>query len=62
MQQTKKNPFWRKNLLWILLAFLLPGILELIFLMVQGYAPFGNKSLAVMDADIQYLDFFRYLR
>lgn len=44
MQQTKKNPFWRKNLLWILLAFLLPGILELIFLMVQGYAPFGNKA------------------
>ena len=26
------------------------------------YAPFGNNSLAAMDADIQYLDFFAYFK
>ena len=26
------------------------------------YAPFGTSSLASMDADIQYLDFFAYLK
>lgn len=29
---------------------------------LYGYAPFGNNSLAVNDADIQYLDFFAYLK
>ncbi|WP_445159037.1 YfhO family protein [Ligilactobacillus murinus] len=29
-------------------------------LFITGFAPFGNKSLAIMDASIQYLDFFAY--
>ena len=29
---------------------------------IKGLAPFGTKSLAVMDAGIQYLDFFAYLK
>lgn len=29
---------------------------------VYGYAPFGNNSLASMDAEIQYLDFFAYFK
>lgn len=29
-------------------------------LFIGGFAPFGNKSLAIMDASIQYLDFFAY--
>lgn len=37
------------------------GILILLF-MVYQYAPFGNKTLATMDAHIQYLDFFMYLK
>lgn len=28
----------------------------------KGYAPFGSNSLAYMDADIQYLDFYSYLK
>ncbi len=28
----------------------------------KGYAPFGNNSLVCMDAEIQYLDFFAYLK
>ena len=30
--------------------------------LINGLAPFGTKSLAVMDAKIQYLDFFSYLK
>lgn len=37
------------------------GILILLFI-IYGYAPFGNKTLATMDAHIQYLDFFMYLK
>lgn len=35
--------------LWVLFAY-------------KGYAPFGNSSLACMDANIQYLDFFAWLK
>lgn len=28
----------------------------------KGYAPFGTNSLACMDANIQYLDFYAYLK
>ena len=28
----------------------------------SGYAPFGETSLATMDANIQYLDFFAYFK
>ncbi|MEY8735950.1 YfhO family protein [Lactobacillus sp. AN1001] len=49
----KKNSLYIGNFLF---AFL---ILSAILLM-GGFAPFGNKSLAIMDASIQYLDFFAY--
>ena len=45
---------------------IIPGLLTfcvLIFLFwMKGLAPFGTKSLVVMDADIQYLDFFCYFK
>lgn len=34
----------------------------LILFITCGYAPFGNKSLAVDDASIQYLDFYAYFK
>lgn len=40
--------------------FLLAFILLNAILFIAGFAPFGNKSLAIMDASIQYLDFFSY--
>ena len=46
----------------ILLSALLTLILLLIIYKVELLAPFGNKSLATMDARIQYLDFFAYLK
>lgn len=43
---------------------IIPGLLTfgiLIFLFwLKGIAPFGTKSLVVMDAEYQYLDFFSY--
>lgn len=40
------------------LTFMLLSIL----LWMKGFAPFGTKTLAIMDADIQYLDFFSYYK
>ena len=37
-------------------------IIELFSLIVLRCAPFGGNSLAVVDASIQYLDFFAYLK
>lgn len=46
-------------------AFIIAPVLTvtmLLILFIKGdYAPFGNSSLATMDAQIQYLDFFSYL-
>ncbi len=45
---------------------IIPGIITFIILMFvfkrQGIAPFGSSSLVFFDADIQYLDFFCYLK
>lgn len=41
------------------------AIVELIMLIAYvryGYAPFGNNSLATMDAKIQYLDFYAWFK
>lgn len=41
-------------------SFLVTFLLLVVLLFFGGFAPFGNKSLAIMDASIQYLDFFAY--
>ena len=45
---------------------IIPGLLTFCLLMLlfwmKGLAPFGTKSLVVADANIQYLDFFLYLK
>ena len=46
----------------VLYSGLLTFALLCILFAVGGLAPFGSKSLAVMDADIQYLDFFSYFK
>lgn len=37
-------------------------VILLVVFIISGYAPFGEKSLTMFDADIQYLDFFAYLK
>lgn len=37
-------------------------VLLLLLMMVNHYAPFGTNSFAQADANIQYLDFFSYLK
>jgi uncharacterized membrane protein YfhO len=45
-----------------LLAFGVCAAILLLLLYLGGYSPFGEKSLVWADADIQYLDFFQYLK
>lgn len=44
----------------------LSGVITLLIILciyaISGFAPFGTKTLAVMDANIQYVDFFSYLK
>lgn len=44
----------------------LSGLITLLIILCiyafSGFAPFGTKTLAVMDANIQYIDFFSYLK
>lgn len=44
----------------------LSGLITLLIILciyaLNGFAPFGTKTLAVMDANIQYIDFFSYLK
>ena len=43
-------------------AFAMVFCILLTLFKVMGFAPFGMRSLAWTDADIQYLDFFSYLK
>lgn len=44
------------------ISFIFTSVIILILFIIKGYAPFGGNSLAYMDANIQYLDFFSYLK
>lgn len=52
----------KKSLTDSIMAFMVAFFIMLMLYKIYGYAPFGNNSLAVMDANIQYLDFFAYLK
>lgn len=43
-------------------AFIISFLFMLALYKIYRYAPFGNQSLAWMDANIQYLDFFAFLK
>ena len=46
----------------ILISGILTFLSLVILFAIRGIAPFGTRSLAVMDANIQYLDFFSYYK
>lgn len=54
----------KKSQKWfiILLSGAVTGIILTVLLVMNGFAPFGLKSLAWQDANIQYLDFYSYLK
>lgn len=58
----KQNHHYTFETKAVLYSGLLTFALLCILFAVGGLAPFGSKSLAVMDADIQYLDFFSYFK
>ena len=43
-------------------VFVISFVFMIVLYRVYHYAPFGNQSLACMDANIQYLDFFAFLK
>lgn len=51
---------WKRFLPCI--SFIFTSSIIIILFIIKGYAPFGENSLAWMDANIQYLDFFSYLK
>ena len=54
---------WNQDLIKrVLLSVFLTGFILIVVLLCGGYVPFGEKSLATMDASIQYLDFFSFLK
>lgn len=53
----------RNNLSTVLISGLITFIIFIIMLAIGGHVPFGiNKSLASMDANIQYIDLYAYLK
>lgn len=42
-------------------GFFITGVIMILLLCIGGFAPFGNNSLVVHDANYQYVDFFNYL-
>lgn len=54
----KKSKKW----LIILLSGFITCVIMAVLLYMNGFAPFGDKSLAGQDANIQYLDFYSYLK
>lgn len=51
-----------KNIKGIIITGLATFLVLMLLFWLRGLAPFGTKSLVVMDADIQYIDFFSYLK
>lgn len=52
----------KKKWFHAMVVFILTFMVMTFLYKVYGYAPFGNRSLASMDANIQYLDFFAYFK
>lgn len=52
----------QKTIIYYLFPPLVTGLIMLIVLYIGDYVPFGTNTMASMDADIQYLDFFAYFK
>ena len=52
----------QKTIIYYLIPPLVTGLIMLIILYIGDYVPFGTNTMASMDADIQYLDFFAYFK
>lgn len=61
MKDSRELKKGRLPILMLIPALITAGIL-LIFFYREGFVPFGGRSFVVMDARIQYLDFFAYLK
>ena len=64
MNNTDKGvmPSALKRFVFSLLTALFAAVCTIAFYRLFHYAPFGSNSLASADANIQYLDFYAYLK
>ncbi len=53
---------WGKGSFQIILSGILTFLIVWTIFFINGYAPFGDNSLATMDAEYQYIDLFGYLK
>jgi len=60
MQTLEKLKIKRSSKIYIYVSGLITFLILVILFKIDSLAPFGNKSLAWMDANIQYLDFYSY--
>lgn len=54
--------FRYKNAYNCILSFFSVAFMLTLLFIIEGYAPFGSNSLSWADGNIQYLDFFSYLK
>lgn len=52
----------KNNIILSVAAFLLPALVLLCVLAIEGFAPFGDKSLLIMDMSDQYIEFLNGLK
>ena len=57
-----KRKIWKFETQVVALSGGLTALLLVFLFLIKGIAPFGTKSFVSMDANIQYLDFFRILK
>ena len=56
--RVQKKAYLTRSVLILLCSFLLPGLLLALMYMVNGFYPFGEKSLLIMDLSDQYVEFY----
>ena len=58
----QRKPQKKEMTVLYILSFIIPVVTMLLIFKEQGFYPFGNKSLFIMDMRDQYLEFFASLR
>lgn len=58
---TKKDTFFNR-IMWDILPGIISATTILLIFLIGKYAPLGQKTIAAMDANIQYLDFYSYYK
>jgi len=58
----KSNPAYKSNCILYIISFLAALLGMIIMIAIKHVSPLGDGTFAVMDANIQYIDYFGYLK